>query len=358
MSLFELHRTDKPTPEAERAAIVADPVFGKFYADHMAVADYTEGLGWHDARIIPTGQWQLHPAAAVFHYGQEIFEGLKAYRHADSSVWLFRPEKNARRFISSAERLEMAPLPEDLFLAALDELVALEQAWVPQPDGERSLYLRPFEIADEPYLGVREAKNYRYGLLASPVGAYYPAPVKLWVTPNYTRAAPGGTGTAKCGGNYAASLAAANEAAAHGCGQVLYLDGAEHRWLEECGTMNFMMVTADDQLVTPALGSILDGVTRDSLLTLAPEHGLTPVERPISIDELRDGIASGRVTETFACGTAAVITPIVGFDSPEHGAQVVGDGEPGSRTRELRANLLDIQFGRAEDRHGWLRRVV
>ena len=221
MSLFELRRTDHPTPEAERAAIVADPVFGKFYADHMAVADYTEGLGWRDARIIPTGQWQLHPAAAVFHYGQEIFEGLKAYRHADSSVWLFRPERNARRFISSAERLEMAPLPEKLFLASLDELVALEQAWVPQPDGERSLYLRPFEIADEPYLGVREAKNYRYGLLASPVGAYYPAPVKLWITPNYTRAAPGGTGTAKCGGNYAASLAAANEAAAHGCGQVL-----------------------------------------------------------------------------------------------------------------------------------------
>jgi len=166
MSLFELHRTDHPTPEVERAAIVADPVFGKFYADHMAVADYTEGLGWRGARIIPTGQWQLHPAAAVFHYGQEIFEGLKAYRHADSSVWLFRPERNARRFISSAERLEMAPFPEELFLASLDELVALEQAWVPQPDGERSLYLRPFEIADEPYLGVREAKNYRYGLLA------------------------------------------------------------------------------------------------------------------------------------------------------------------------------------------------
>ena len=358
MPLFELHRTDHPTPEAERAAIVADPVFGKFFADHMAVADYTEGMGWHDARIIPTGDWQLHPAAAVFHYGQEIFEGLKAYRHADSSVWLFRPERNATRFAASAERLEMAPLPQELFLAALDELVALEQAWVPLPDGERSMYLRPFEIANEPYLGVREAKNYRYGLIASPVGAYYPAPVKLWVTPNYTRAAPGGTGTAKCGGNYAASLAAANEAAAHGCGQVLYLDGAEHRWLEECGTMNFMMITAGGQLVTPALGSILDGITRDSLLTLAGEHGLEAVERPISIDELRDGIASGQVTETFACGTAAVITPIIGFDSPEHGAQVVGDGEPGEKTGRLRAHLLDIQYGRAEDRHGWMHRVA
>ena len=252
----------------------------------------------------------------------------------------------------------MAPLPQELFLAALDELVALEQAWVPLPDGERSMYLRPFEIANEPYLGVREAKNYRYGLIASPVGAYYPAPVKLWVTPNYPRAAPGGTGTAKCGGNYAASLAAANEAAAHGCGQVLYLDGAEHRWLEECGTMNFMMITAGGQLVTPALGSILDGITRDSLLTLAGEHGLEAVERPISIDELRDGIASGQVTETFACGTAAVITPITGFDSPEHGAQVVGDGEPGEKTGRLRAHLLDIQYGRAEDRHGWMHRVA
>lgn len=357
MSTFDLRLTDHPTSDADRDAVVADPVFGKFFTDHMAVADYTEGRGWHDHRIVATEDFRLHPAAAVLHYGQEIFEGLKAYRHADDSVWLFRPERNAARFVSSAQRLEMAPLPEEAFLASLQELVALEQAWVPQPDGEKSLYLRPFQIANEPYLGVREAKNYIYGLLATPVGAYYPAPVKLWVTPNHTRAAPGGTGAAKCGGNYAASLAAANEAAAHGCGQVLYLDGAEHRWLEECGTMNFMMLTADGEMVTPALGSILPGVTRDSLLRLAAEHGLTPVERQISIDELREGVASGQITETFACGTAAVITPIVGFNSPEHGEQVVGDGEPGARTKELRAHLLDIQYGRAEDRHGWMRKV-
>ncbi len=358
MALFELHRTATPTPEADRAAIVANPVFGKFFADHMAVANYTDGRGWHDARIVATEQWRLHPAAAVFHYGQEIFEGLKAYRHSDNSVWLFRPERNAARFRHSAARLEMAQLPEELFLASLTEVVALEQAWVPQPEGEQSMYLRPFEIADEPYLGVREAHHYVYGLLASPVGAYYPAPVKLWVTPNYTRAAPGGTGTAKCGGNYAASLAAANEAAAHGCGQVLYLDGAEHRWLEECGTMNFMMVTADDQLVTPALGSILAGITRESLLTLAAEHGLSAVERPISFDELRTGLASGEIVETFACGTAAVITPITGFNSPIHGEMTVADGQPGPKTSALRQHLLDIQYGRATDQHGWMRRVV
>lgn len=357
MSTFTLHLTDHPVPDADREAVVADPVFGKHFTDHMAVADYTEGRGWHDLRIVATDDFRLHPAAAVLHYGQEIFEGLKAYRHDDGSVWLFRPERNAARFVSSAKRLEMAPFPEQDFLASLEELVRLEQAWVPQPDGEQSLYLRPFQIANEPYLGVREAKNYIYGLLATPVGAYYPAPVKLWVTRNFTRAAPGGTGTAKCGGNYAASLAAANEAAAHGCGQVLYLDGAEHRWLEECGTMNFMMLTGDGELVTPALGSILEGVTRDSLLRLAVDHGLTPVERQISIDELREGVASGRIVETFACGTAAVITPIVGFNSPEHGEQLVGDGEPGEVTKQLRAHLLDIQYGRAEDRHGWLRRV-
>lgn len=358
MSLFELHRTDHPTPAADRAAVVASPVFGKFFADHMAIADYTEGRGWHDARIVATQDWRLHPAASVFHYGQEIFEGLKAYRHTDDSIWLFRPERNAQRFVHSAERLEMAPLPVELFLASLDELVALEQAWVPSPDGEQSLYLRPFQIANEPYLGVREASQYRYGLLASPVGAYYPEPVRLWVTPNFTRAAPGGTGTAKCGGNYAASLAAAKEAAANGCGQVLYLDGAQHRWLEECGTMNFMMVTSGGELATPALGSILDGVTRNSLLTLAADHGLTPVERPVAFDELRTGLASGEITEAFACGTAAVITPIVGFNSPEYGEQPVGDGQPGPRTQDMRTHLLDIQYGRAEDRHGWMHRVV
>ncbi len=358
MGLFQLQRSQHPTSDDTRNAALAAPGFGRYYTDHMAVMNYTEGQGWHDPRLIATEAFSLHPAAAVLHYGQEIFEGLKAYRHSDDSIWLFRPERNAHRFVGSADRLQMAPLPPEYFLASVRELVELEQDWVPEGVNEQSLYIRPYMIADEPYLGVREAHNYIYAVIATPAGAYYPEPVKLWVTPNFTRAAPGGTGAAKCGGNYAASLAAANEALEHGCGQVLYLDGAEHKWLEECGTMNFMVVTADGELLTPALGSILDGVTRNSILTLAPEHGLTPVERAISIDELRDGLDSGRIVEAFACGTAAVITPIIGFNAPERGEEVVGDGTPGEKTRALRAHLLDIQYGRAEDRHGWMQRVV
>ncbi len=357
MALLDLQRSSTPTPDKERESALADPGFGRFYTDHMAVVNFTEDNGWENPRIVPTANFSLHPAAAVLHYGQEIFEGLKAYRHDDDSIWLFRPERNAHRFVGSALRLQMAPLPEELFLASVMELVDLERAWVPQNADEQSLYIRPFQIADEPYLGVREAKKYLYAVLATPAGAYYPDPVKLWITPNYTRAAAGGTGTAKCGGNYAASLAAAVEAQEHGCGQVLYTDGAEHKWLEECGTMNFMMITADDELLTPALGTILEGVTRDSILTLAPEHGLTPVQRPISVDELREGLASGHITEAFACGTAAVITPIVGFNSPSHGEEAAGDGTPGARTQQLRQHLLDIQYGRVADRHGWLRRV-
>jgi branched-chain amino acid aminotransferase len=251
----------------------------------------------------------------------------------------------------------MAVLPEALFLEAVTRLVELERAWVPAGDGEQSLYLRPFMVASEPYLGVREADTYRFAVIATPAGPYYSEPVKLWIMPNFTRAAPGGTGTAKCGGNYAASLVATKEAYDNGCGQVLWTDGAEHTWVEECGTMNIMFVTADGELVTPSLGSILAGVTRESILTLAPEHGLTPVERPISVDEVLDGIASGAITEVFACGTAAVVTPITGFNSPARGPQAVGDGSPGLKTQEIRRHLVDIQFGRAEDPFGWTRRV-
>lgn len=358
MGLFEVTRSSRPTPDEERTAILANPVFGHHYTDHMVTAHYTEGQGWHDATLKAMDDFRLHPAAAVLHYGQEIFEGLKAYRRDDGSVSLFRPERNAERFVRSAQRMRMPALPPEMFVASVRELVELDHAWVPTGDGEQSLYLRPFMVADEPYLGVREAHRYLYAVVATPAGPYYPEPVRLWVTPTFTRAARGGTGAAKCGGNYAASLAAAAEAEEHGCQQVLYLDGTEHRWLEECGTMNFMIVTADGELLTPALGSILDGITRDSLLQLAPQHGLTPVQRPISIEELRDGIDSGAITETFACGTAAVITPIVGFRSEAAGEQTVGDGTPGPRTQELRAHLLDIQYGRAEDRQGWTQRVV
>ena len=357
MATFSLTRTTTPTADAARLAALADPGFGRYYVDHMAVIDYQGGDGWQEPRLMPMTEWALHPAAAVLHYGQEIFEGLKAYRRDDDSIWLFRPERNAARFVQSAKRMGMAVLPEELFLDSVTQLVQLERDWVPVGENEQSLYLRPFMIASEPYLGVREANTYRFAVIATPAGPYYSEPVKLWITPNYTRAAPGGTGTAKCGGNYAASLVATQEAAANGCGQVLWTDGAEHKWVEECGTMNIMFVTADDELVTPSLGSILAGVTRESILALAAEHGLEPVERPISVDEVLDGVESGQIPEVFACGTAAVVTPITGFNSPDRGVQTVADGVPGRKTREIRQHLVDIQFGRAEDKFGWTRKV-
>lgn len=353
MAMFELHRTTNPTSDAQRAAALADPGFGVFYTDHMAVAHYTKDDGWGQRQIIPTEDFRMHPASAVLHYGQEIFEGLKAYRREDDTVWLFRPDKNAARFNSSAERLAMAEFPGELFLASLFELVDLERGWVPACEGEQSLYLRPFMFAAEPFLGVRPAGNYTYAVLATPAGPYYPEPVRLWVTKNFTRAAAGGTGAAKCGGNYAASLAAAEEAHSYGCDQVLYTDGAEHKWIEESGTMNFMVVTADGELITPALGSILEGVTRDSLLRLAPLHDLTPVQRKLSVDELLDGLTSGAIKEVFCCGTAAVITPVVEIKTPDRGNFVIADGKPGPKTQGLRNHLLDIQYGRAEDVFGW-----
>jgi len=359
MTAFALTRTDSPTPSHERAAIVSRPVFGASFTDHMALARWTTEAGWHDREIVARRPFELHPGAATFHYGQEIFEGLKAFRQPDDSVALFRPDRNAARFARSAERLAMAPLPQQDFVTAVTALVDLDRDWVPSADGEQSLYIRPFEIASETLIGVRAANEYLFCVIASPVGPYYPEPVTLWATPNFTRAAEGGTGAAKCGGNYAASLLAAREAADHGCQQVVWLDGAEHRWVEECGTMNIAFVTADGQLVTPALtGTILDGVTRDSILQLAPEHGLRPVQRRIGIDEVFDGISSGAITEVFACGTAAVVTPVVGFAAPgpdgEDQRLGVGDGSPGPLSQAIRAHLLDVQYGRVADRYGWL----
>ncbi len=341
-----------------RAAAVARPVLGKDYGDHMAQATWTAEQGWHDLVIKATEPWQMHPAGGVFHYAQEIFEGMKAYRRPDGGVNLFRPDRNAVRFAHSATRMSMPPLPVDDFVDSVTQVVELDQAWVPAPEGEQSLYIRPFMIADETFLGVRAAKRYTYAVVTTPAGPYYPDPVRLWVTPSYTRAAPGGTGTAKCGGNYAASLAATAEAHQHGCGQVLWLDGTEHRWVEECGTMNILFVTADGDLLTPALtGTILEGITRDSLLTLAPAVGLRPVERRIEIDEVLDGVRSGSITEVLACGTAAVITPISGFATPDGDQVTVGSGAAGEATRALRSTLLDIQYGRAADPYGWTVRI-
>jgi branched-chain amino acid aminotransferase len=356
---FELRANPKPRSDSERAAILADPGFGLYFTDHMAVATWTAADGWHDSAIVPYGPFSLDPATAVLHYAQEIFEGLKAYRHEDGSIWTFRMDQNAERLIRSARRLALPTLPAEDFLTSIEELVGADLAWVPMAP-EQSLYLRPFMFATEAFLGVRPAKRVTYCCIASPAGSYFASglqPVSIWMSTRYSRAAPGGTGAAKCGGNYAASLLAQQEAADHGCDQVMFLDAVEHCWLEELGGMNVYLITTDHELITPELtGSILEGVTRDSILTLAPEFGLTPIERRIGIDELLDGIGSGKVTELFACGTAAVATPI-GALHGDNGSYQVSSGESGETTLAIRKRLMDIQYGRAEDKYGWLRRI-
>lgn len=347
------------TPE-QRARVLADPGFGRYFTDHMVTVEWTADEGWHGHQVGPLAPFTLHPGAVVLHYAQEILEGLKAYRHADGSVWLFRPDLNARRFATSAERLALPELDRETFLESLCALVRADQEWVPPYGGEQSLYLRPFMIGTEPFLGVRAARAVTYAVLACPAGAYFPngvTGVRLWVSQAYSRAGIGGTGAAKFGGNYAASLRPALEAAEHGCDQVLYLGGEQRSNIDESGTMNVFLVTRDGHLLTPTLGTILDGVTRDSLLTLAPEHGLKPYEREISLDEVRAGLEDGGITEVFAAGTAAVITPIVELRG-EGFQTVVGDGSPGEATRRFREHLLDIQYGRAEDAHGWMHRVM
>jgi branched-chain amino acid aminotransferase len=357
---FEVRANPNPRSDSERQAILDAPGFGMNFTDHMAVAVWTAADGWHDSAIVPYGPFSLDPATAVLHYAQQVFEGLKAYRHPDGSVWLFRADQNAQRMVRSAARLALPELPQADFLASIDALIAADAAWVPTA-AEQSLYLRPFLFASEAFLGVRPAQRVTYCCIASPAGPYFASgvrPVSIWITTRYTRAAPGGTGAAKCGGNYAASLIAQQEAASHGCDQVMFADAAERAWLEELGGMNVYLVTRDNELLTPELnGSILEGVTRESILALASDFGLTPVERRIGIAELVDGIRSGQVAELFACGTAAVITPI-GVLKDDAGTYPIGSGETGETTAALRKNLLDIQYGRAEDTHGWLRRVL
>ncbi|MBV9821277.1 MAG: branched-chain amino acid aminotransferase [Actinobacteria bacterium] len=360
MNGFRVNRSGSPVPEQERARILTDPGFGRYFTDHMASAVWTTDAGWQDCQVKALEPYSLHPAAAVLHYAQEIFEGLKAMRHADGSIWLFRPDLNARRFVRSAARLALPVLPEELFVDSLVQLVRTDADWVPQHDGEKSLYLRPYMFGSEAFLGVRPAVEVSYGVIASPAGSYFASGVKgvtLWVSERFTRAAPGGTGAAKCGGNYAGGLAAQVEAQQHGCEQVLYLSGDRERYLEESGTMNLFLVTSDGELITPGLGTILEGVTRDSVIELADEHDLKPVERPVSLDDLRTGCDNGTITEMFAAGTAAVITPIVGFKGDGY-AHTAGDGTPGKVTMAIREHLLDVQFGRVPDTRNWLHPVV
>jgi len=345
------------------ARVHAKPTFGAAFTDHMVRIEWDRDRGWHHARVTPYAPISLDPSASVFHYGQEIFEGMKAYRHEDGSVWTFRPELNAARFNRSAARLALPQLPEEVFLQSLREMVQADKAWVPEPGegGENSLYLRPFMIATEPALGVRPSNSALYCIIASPVGPYFPTglkPVSIWVSEDYVRAAPGGTGTAKCGGNYAASLAPMAEGLEQGCDQVVFLDAVERTWVEELGGMNLFFVYKDGTIVTPELtGTILEGVTRSSIIELARERGHTVVERRYALEEWKRDAESGDLAEVFACGTAAVITP-VGTLVWRTGRVEVGDGGVGEVAAGLRQALLDIQYGRVEDTRGWLYRLA
>ncbi|HEY0166352.1 MAG TPA: branched-chain amino acid aminotransferase [Jatrophihabitans sp.] len=359
---FTVHRNPNPLSDADRAAALADPGFGRFRTDHMVKIDWTAEAGWGPGEVLPYGPLSLDPATSALHYGQLIFEGLKAYRQPDGSIATFRPEANAARFARSAARLAMPELPAELFLESVQALVDIDQAWV--GDGpEASLYLRPFMIATEAALGVRAANTYSYLLIASPVGPYFARgvqPVTVWLSTEYSRAAPGGTGDAKCAGNYAASLVAQAQAAQQGCDQVVWLDAVEHRYVEEMGGMNLYFVYgsgADARLVTPKLtGTLLPGITRESLLTVARDLGYGTDEAVISVEDWQAGNVSGELTEVFACGTAAVITPVGHVKSAES-EWTVGDGGAGPVSMRLRKTLLDLQTGKAPDPHGWMHRL-
>ncbi|WP_295010902.1 branched-chain amino acid aminotransferase [uncultured Microbacterium sp.] len=353
--IWRVTRNDAPTADPERETILENPGFGQHFTDHMVDLCWSEQGGWHRPRVSPYGPIALDPAAAVLHYSQEIFEGLKAYRHADGSIWTFRPDRNAARLQRSARRLALPELPTELFIESLRQLVAVDSAWVPG-NAEESLYLRPFMFAKEAFLGVRAAKKVAYYLIASPAGSYFPGgvqPVNIWLSKDYARAGHGGTGAAKTGGNYASSLLPQEEAYKKGCQQVLFLDG---EYLEELGGMNIVLVTRDGRLLTPKSDSILEGVTVDSILQLARDRGLEVEHRRITIDEWREGAASGEIVGAFACGTAAVVVPIGALKSEDF--EIVHDGpEATALAMSLREELTDIQYGRREDTHGWLVRL-
>jgi len=352
-----LRPNTNPVADEVREERLAQGGFGKYYTDNMVVAEWSEADGWSDAELVPYGPITLDPATAVFHYGQEIFEGMKAYGQPDGSISLFRPEANAARFARSAKRLALPEMPIDFFMDTVKELVKQDRKWVPQKVGE-SLYIRPFMIATEVGLGVRPSNKATYYLISTPAGAYFNAAnaVTVWISTEYVRAAQGGTGEAKCGGNYAASLVAQKQAAAKGCEQVVWLDANERFWVEEMGGMNLYFVKgkgADAKVITPKLtGTLLPGITRDSILSVAKDLGYEVEEVMFSIDDWRDGIASGEITEVFACGTAAVVSA-VGAAKSEHGTWVTGDGKPGPITMQIRETLLGIQHGTIADTRGW-----
>ncbi len=357
---FETIPHPSPTPEADRLAAIADPGFGKVFTDHMVTIDYDEEKGgWHSARIGPREPISLDPAASVLHYAQEIFEGMKAYSLPDGSLAMFRPEANAARFNASARRMAMPEIPDELFLDAVRVAVRADRDWMPPIEGG-SIYIRPFMFASEAFLGVRPAKQYKFIVLLSAAGNYFKggiSPVKIWVAQGYVRAAPGGTGAAKTGGNYAASLVPQAQAIAQGCDQVVFLDAIENKWVEELGGMNLFFVRSDGSVITPPLtGTILPGITRDSLIAMMREEGLQVREEPYSIDQWREEAGNGTLLEVMACGTAAVVTPVGTVASPDVEFQV-GAGGIGQLTTKLREKLVGIQRGLIEDRHGWMMRI-
>ena len=328
--------------------------FGKHFTDHMFIMDYTRADGWHNARIVPFDNLTLHPASTVFHYGAEIFEGLKAYRRADGQVQLFRPMENIKRLNSSADRMSLPLIPEEETLEMLRKFIEVEEAWVPHAPGT-SLYIRPFLFGADPFLGVHAINRSMFVIIASPVGNYYPEginPVKIMIETEDVRAVKGGTGYTKCGGNYGASNRAGEKAEKLGYSQVLWLDGIERKYIEEVGAMN-VMFKIDGEVVTPALtGSILPGITRKSCLELLRAKGMKVSERLISVDELVEALEAGKLEEGWGCGTAAVVSPI-GTLSYNGKTYTINDGKIGATTQELYDTLTGIQWGRLPDVHNW-----
>ncbi|TMR99656.1 branched-chain amino acid aminotransferase [Nonomuraea basaltis] len=362
---FEIRPSDHPVPDAEREAVLASPGFGEHFTDHMVTLRWSAEHGWHDGCLEPYGPLSLDPATVVFHYAQEFFEGMKAYRQESGAIVLFRPMENAARFNRTARRLAMPELPEDTFIRMLELLIAQERSWVPSGDGY-SLYLRPFMIATQRGLGFTlPSRSYLLCAIASPatyLGGGAPKPLSVWLSEDYTRAAPGGTGEVKAACNYAPAFAAQRHAVSQGCDQVVWLDAAEHVWVEEMGGMNlFFVYAAKDcgrpRIMTPALtGTLLPGVTRDSLLQLAPTLALDAEEGRISVGQWRRQCESGELTEVFACGTAATVVP-VGKVRSASGDWLVGDGEAGPVTLRLREALMGIQYGRDPDPFTWIHKV-
>lgn len=352
---FAVTLSEDALGRSEREAVLADPGFGDHFTDHLVSIQWSTDGSWHNPRVSPYGPIQLDPSAGVLHYGQEIFEGLKVFRHEDGSIWAFRPDQNAARLQRSARRMVMPELPVEYFLSSLKQLMAVDGEWVPSAPGT-SLYLRPFMFAQEAFLGVRSANSFAYYLIASPAGNYFTGgvtPVSIWLSDDWMRAGKGGTGAAKTGGNYAAGLLPQAEAYENGCAQVLFLDSAEGKYIEELGGMNVVLVHEDGTLITPGSSTILEGITLASVLQLARDRGYRVEQRPVTIQELRKGLESGEIAEMFACGTAAAVTPIGEIKSTSF---VAGDvsAPPGELTMLLRQDLEDVQYGRTVDRHHWM----